>query len=187
MQRVRDSTVANPPKICFYRFIFCKFHLYRIDGIFRGEKFCEFRILEKNIHRKQKIYMVHTLLLTDSQNFNPTKYTPLYGIFMQGFYFQKIIKACSRRQKFPAIMVYIIQHGSSKYKLHQTTHTCWLSSHSWTRSWITTPRGASNTSTRWLLLPAEYRRLTVYRRRQTERRSASPGLRNPGWKRKLDR
>ena len=49
---------------------------YRIGGIFRGEKFHEFRIfLEKIINRKQKIYMVHTLFLTDSRKFNPTKYT----------------------------------------------------------------------------------------------------------------
>ena len=40
-----------------------------------GKKFRKFRVLEKIIHRKQKIYMVHTLFLTDSQNFNPAKYT----------------------------------------------------------------------------------------------------------------
>ena len=40
-----------------------------------GKKFRKFRILEKIIHRKQKIYMVHTLFLTDSCNFNPAKYT----------------------------------------------------------------------------------------------------------------
>ena len=39
-----------------------------------GEKFREFCVLEKIIHRKQKIYMVHTLFLTDSRKFNPTKY-----------------------------------------------------------------------------------------------------------------
>ena len=37
--------------------------------------FREFRVLEKIIHRKQKFYMVHTLFLTDSRKFNPTKYT----------------------------------------------------------------------------------------------------------------
>ena len=47
-----------------------------------GKKFREFRILEKTIHRKQKIYMVHTLFLTNSRNFNPTKYTP-YTIYIQ--------------------------------------------------------------------------------------------------------
>ena len=36
---------------------------------------CEFRVLEKIIHRKQKFYMVHTLFLTDSRKFNPMKYT----------------------------------------------------------------------------------------------------------------
>ena len=41
-----------------------------------GKKFRKFRVLEKIIHRKQKIYMVHTLFLTDSQNFNPIGYTP---------------------------------------------------------------------------------------------------------------
>ena len=41
-----------------------------------GIKFHEFCVLEKIIHRKQKIYMVHTLFLTNSQYFNPTKYTP---------------------------------------------------------------------------------------------------------------
>ena len=46
---------------------------------FAGKKFHEFYVLEKIIHRKQKIYMVHTLFLTDSQNLNPTKYTHLYG------------------------------------------------------------------------------------------------------------
>ena len=42
---------------------------------FVGKEFCEFCVLEEIIHRKQKIYMVHTLFLTDSRNFNPTKYT----------------------------------------------------------------------------------------------------------------
>ena len=40
-----------------------------------GCNFREFRVLEKIIHRKQKNYMVHTLFLTDSRKFNPTKYT----------------------------------------------------------------------------------------------------------------
>ena len=39
-----------------------------------GIKFRDFCVLEKIIHRKQKIYMVHTLFLTNSQNFNPAKY-----------------------------------------------------------------------------------------------------------------
>ena len=43
---------------------------------FAGKKFCKFCILEKIIHRKQKIYMVHTLILTDSRNFNPAKIIP---------------------------------------------------------------------------------------------------------------
>ena len=48
---------------------------------FVGIKFRDFRVLEKIIHRKQKIYMVHTLFLTDSQNFNPTKYMA-YTVFI---------------------------------------------------------------------------------------------------------
>ena len=44
---------------------------YHIGGIFHGEKISRFR------HRKQNIYMVHTLFLTDLRNFNPRKYTPI--------------------------------------------------------------------------------------------------------------
>ena len=40
----------------------------------------KFRVLEKNYTQKTKFYMVHTLFLTDSQNFNPMKYTP-YMVF----------------------------------------------------------------------------------------------------------
>ena len=39
------------------------------------KKFREFRVLEKNLTQKTKIYMVHTLFLTDSRKFNPAKYT----------------------------------------------------------------------------------------------------------------
>ena len=46
--------------------------VYCIGSIFRGEKI---------IHRKQKIYIVHTLILTDSQKFNPAKYTT-YTVFL---------------------------------------------------------------------------------------------------------
>ena len=45
-----------------------------------GKKFREFHVLEKIIHRKQNIYMVHTLLLTDLRNFNLTKYT-IYTVY----------------------------------------------------------------------------------------------------------
>ena len=52
-----------------------------IGGIFCGENFfCEFRVLEKIIHRK-KNYMVCTLFLTDLQKFNPAKYTT-YTVFL---------------------------------------------------------------------------------------------------------
>ena len=53
---------------------------YHIGGIFWGENFREFHVLEKIIHRKHKIYMVNYLFLTDSWNFNPAKYTT-YKIF----------------------------------------------------------------------------------------------------------
>ena len=49
--------------------------IYHIGGMFRGEKFSRILCFRKIIHRKQKIYMVHTLFLTDSQNFNHVKYT----------------------------------------------------------------------------------------------------------------
>ena len=48
---------------------------YRIGGIFCGEKFSRISCFRKNYTQKTKIYMVHTLFLTDSRNFNPTKYT----------------------------------------------------------------------------------------------------------------
>ena len=50
-----------------------------------GCNFCEFRVLEKIIHRKQKFYMVHTLFLTDSRKFNPTKYTT-YTVYIKRSY-----------------------------------------------------------------------------------------------------
>ena len=55
---------------------------------FAGKKFREFCVLEKIIHRK-KIYMVHTLFLTDSRKFNPPKYTTytVYCNFLQFTYF----------------------------------------------------------------------------------------------------
>ena len=34
--------------------------------------------------------MVHTLFLTNLQNFNPTKYNPLYGMRVEQFVVQKI-------------------------------------------------------------------------------------------------
>ena len=40
-----------------------------------GENFREFCVLEKNYTQKTKIYMVHTLFLTNSRKFNPAKYT----------------------------------------------------------------------------------------------------------------
>ena len=55
-------------------------HLLYRWYISRGKKFRKFRILERIIHRKQKIYIVYTLFLTDSRNFNPVKYTP-YMVF----------------------------------------------------------------------------------------------------------
>ena len=48
---------------------------YRIGGIFRIEKISRISCFRKIINRKQIIYMVHTLFLTDSQKFNPAKYT----------------------------------------------------------------------------------------------------------------
>ena len=51
---------------------------------FVGKIFREFRVLEKIIHRKQKIYMVHTLFLTDLRNFNPAKYTT-YTVLIQNY------------------------------------------------------------------------------------------------------
>ena len=48
---------------------------YRIGGIFCGYLISQISFLEKIIHRKQ-IYMVHTLFLTDSWNFNLMKYIP---------------------------------------------------------------------------------------------------------------
>ena len=51
--------------------------MYCIGGIFRGKKISH---LEKIIHRKKLIFMVHTLFLTNSQNFNPVKYT-IYTVY----------------------------------------------------------------------------------------------------------
>ena len=49
--------------------------LYRIGGIFRRENFSQISRFRKNYTQKTKFYMVHTLFLTDSQKFNPAKYT----------------------------------------------------------------------------------------------------------------
>ena len=46
-----------------------------IDGIFCGEKFSRISRFRKNYTQKTKNYMVCTLFLTDSQKFNPAKYT----------------------------------------------------------------------------------------------------------------
>ena len=60
----------------YYYYVIIKCLSYRWY-ISRGKKFREFHVIEQIIHRKQKkIYMVHILLLTDSQNFNPVKNTP---------------------------------------------------------------------------------------------------------------
>ena len=48
---------------------------YCIGSIFHGEKILQILRFRKIIHRKQKIYMVHIIFLTNSQNFNPAKYT----------------------------------------------------------------------------------------------------------------
>ena len=62
--------------------IFLMYCSYRIGGTFHGKNISQkFHVLEKIIiHRKQKIYMVHILFLTDSRNFNPTKYTHIKSI-----------------------------------------------------------------------------------------------------------
>ena len=52
-----------------------------IGGIFCGEKFLRISRFRKNYTQKTKNYMVRTLFLTDSQKFNPAKYTT-YTVFL---------------------------------------------------------------------------------------------------------
>ena len=54
---------------------------YHIGGIFCGEKFLRISRFRKNYTQETKNYMVCTLFLTDSQKFNPTKYTT-YTVFL---------------------------------------------------------------------------------------------------------
>ena len=50
---------------------------------FAGNKFFKFCV---SISKKQIYYLVHTLFLTDSQNFNHTKYSPYMVIMPYSIY-----------------------------------------------------------------------------------------------------
>ena len=62
---------------------------YRIGGIFCREKISQILRFRKNYTQKTKIYMVHTLFLTDSRKFNPAKYTT-YTVHCKLFFEVKI-------------------------------------------------------------------------------------------------
>ena len=81
---------------------------------FAGRKFREFHVIEKIIHRKQKIYMVHTLFLTELRNFNPAKYTT-YMLCCDSddnsIHYKKLIKGCSvfisvKNEEFVIIIIF---------------------------------------------------------------------------------
>ena len=51
--------------------------MYRIGGIFRGEKFSRISHFRKNYTQKTKFYMVHTLFLTIRENLTPRNIPPI--------------------------------------------------------------------------------------------------------------
>ena len=56
-------------------------NMYCMGVYFVGNKLHEFCVSNKIIHRRQIIYIVYTLFLTDSRNFIPVKYTP-YMVYL---------------------------------------------------------------------------------------------------------
>ena len=89
---------------------------YRIGGIFRGEKISRFR---KNYTQKTKMYMVHTLFLTDSRNFNPTKYTT-YTVYLTHILtvyrqHQHQYHPSNHHRQYPRLHHSILQHVLHKY------------------------------------------------------------------------